>query len=219
MSMFNLGSPASAVPQDGLTRVIRRLEDLERRVREMNSQTVSTGTIQSTNFDGNASTGNPGTQGYGLDGPTGNAAIGSLFLRPGSITNAALLDPAEYFVVDQRNSGTFTVGNSSFLVQTVTVPAGFSRAYIHVSGVANLQSPTSATNVSCFIKSSPGAIQSDASSSTVPTGANGNAASNLAQSASGVSGTFTLSLWAGVSTSVPAFSCFASLTGLVVFLR
>jgi hypothetical protein len=41
----------------------------------------------------------------------------------------------------------------------------------------------------------------------------------LADGPTGLSGTFTLKLNCSVSVTVPSFSCYASLTGLVVFLR
>ncbi len=78
--MTAIGSPGWSVPQDGLTRLIRRIEDLERTVKELGPQTVNGGTIQSTNFDGVAKTNTVGTQGYGLDGPSGNAVFNNVTL-------------------------------------------------------------------------------------------------------------------------------------------
>ncbi len=144
------GNPGYSVPMDGLTQIVRRIEDLERSLRELRPQTVSTGTIQAPSFNGNVAAGNPGTAGYGLDGPSGNAAFGgniaiggtlnvtgsttiagSLVLPNASVNNAALVSPVSVSVADANVTGLSMPTTITALVSTtVTVPSGFSKALV-----------------------------------------------------------------------------------------
>jgi len=202
--------------QDPFTQLARRLEGLERSHREIQSLLVRSGTIQSPNFDGVAATNTLGTLGWALDGPSGNAVFNNIALRGGVIGADALA----HTIVDQRNSATFATAGADVLTQTITVPAGRTSALILVNGVANLQLPTSACSMSAYLKSSAGAIQSDASVTSIAASAFGNVGSTLASAPTGLTpgSTLTLSLHVAVSVTPPALSGYAAMTGLVLWL-
>lgn len=118
--------------QDGLTQLVRRVEDLERNQREMQSLLVRNGTFQSPNFDGVAATDTVGTLGYGLDGPTGNAVFNNIALRGGIIGNDALTAPVTADVGNNATTGGTCATGVTVTTATITftVPSGFSTAYV-----------------------------------------------------------------------------------------
>lgn len=106
-----------------LKEVYRRLHALE---------THAIGSMNSTGFDGNAALGLPGTVGWGLDGPTGNAVFNELVLRDGIIGDDALSHPVAFaaFAAGAQTFGLNTTTTSVYVSATVTVPSGYTSALV-----------------------------------------------------------------------------------------
>jgi hypothetical protein len=109
---------------------------LTARVKSLESRSQYTGTgmapnglggVQSTGFDGDLATGNAGTTGWALDADS--AALGKLYLRPGSIGNDSLTNPVDGKVGNVSASGfALTAGTFTELAgQNIVVPAGFTQ--------------------------------------------------------------------------------------------
>jgi len=117
---------------------IRRIEALERAVQQERQRNPFFGSgfhltgangIESDDFDGDLAAGNAGSRGWSLNSV--RAAIGELFLRPGSIGNDILTNPVEPKSAHD-DASTFSVGSAfgSILSVTIPVPTGFTRALI-----------------------------------------------------------------------------------------
>lgn len=125
-------------PWKSLRDEFRKLQD---QIRRMQAASPFFGTgfhpngnngIESDDFDGDLDAGNAGTKGWAFN--SARAAIGELFLRPGSVTNDALAQPVIPGAAN-RNSNTFalTPTFSEIVGVDVTVPAGCTSALINVS--------------------------------------------------------------------------------------
>jgi hypothetical protein len=96
---------------------------------------MNDGTIQSSNFDGDLDVPSVGTQGWAMGGPFGAAAIATLLLRPGSVTNDALTNPVTLGSNGQA-AAAFAVPTTStaIVTRTITVPVGYSQAIVMANG-------------------------------------------------------------------------------------
>lgn len=154
---------------------------------------------------------------------TGNTIIdGTLSLPNASVNDDALANPVSFVVVDTTGGADMPVGPAAdVLTQTIPVPAGFSKAFIQVTGTSGLiPNGSSPNNLGGYVYCSQDAIQSNEQTVAVAASAFGFTMSTLGMSASGLTGgTFTISQYAFTSASVPTSSAQHALAGLVVFLR
>ncbi|TPG12557.1 hypothetical protein [Pedococcus bigeumensis] len=97
--------------------------------------------MESDDFDGDLDAGDAGTKGWSLN--SARAAIGELFLRPGSITNDSLLQPVVPGVVNAVDTAFALVAASwtTLATQNVTVPAGCTQLLAHVTGMVFVVDP------------------------------------------------------------------------------
>jgi hypothetical protein len=88
------------------------------------------GELRSSGFDGDLAAGDAGSKGWAFNDE--RAAIGELFLRPGSISNESLTNPVDGKVGNVSATG-FALSPgvlTELAFQTIAVPAGFSQALL-----------------------------------------------------------------------------------------
>lgn len=138
-----------AVP-DGEDYIIRLIQDLQRKVAELESaRTLDRATItalaglgiRTGDFDG-TDFANPGTQGnyFGGDG----AVLNDLYLRPGSVGNDALTNPLRVDCLYSADHGfaLTTAGTTPLSSQTWQVPDGYTTCVVHITSRVFAYNPT-----------------------------------------------------------------------------
>lgn len=110
--------------------------------------TVS-GTWQSADFDGDLAAGNAGTKGWAFNSL--RAAIGELFLRPGSVTNDSLANPVLVEAIyDSRTAFALTTTMTNIRTKTLTVPPGFTKAAVSIVVRVFARNPNTAGGYDTF---------------------------------------------------------------------
>lgn len=140
--MTQPGTPGSQIPDSGVDdTLLRPMRDLERRIKALEATAQGTNgivvannsTIKSSPFDGDLVGQAAGTVGWGMDGDT--AIFNNLVLRGGIIGNDALTSPAD-FGANGQSGVAFGINAGATVVatQTITIPAGYSRAIVMAVG-------------------------------------------------------------------------------------
>lgn len=100
--------------------------------------------IESDDFDGDLDTGDAGSRGWAFNSI--RAAIGELFLRPGSLTNDSLASPVATAVA-HADASDFTLSPGASVAKataTVVVPTGYTRAMVTATAAVSAFNPNTA---------------------------------------------------------------------------
>lgn len=218
-------NPPQRELHDILNNLIDRMERLEASaVLAQSDGTIKVAAgeaIQSTDFDG-ALPSTAGTTGWALGGAGSNAIFNNIELRGGIIGDAALANPASFGWANADFSGlTFTTANLE-RDATITVPSGYTRALVMVTGTSGATaSATAIANlyVSCTIQGAGPAFVAH----QLPVNLAGSATRSFSASLTGLVGGGTVTVGAiGVidtNGTVVAGSCNLHVSAIAVFLR
>ena len=186
---------------------------------------TSDGGIESDDFDGNHSAGDAGTTGWAFNSL--RAAIGELFLRPGSVGNDALSNPTAFGFGGNSTTGfgVFT-GATAKTAISIPIPAGYTRALVHCTANASAKNPNASLDylyVAARIDL-PSTLfgQGGEAFAGVETLAWGNASASAAGSYTDIgTGSITLSCMVRANSATWAAqpANIANIDGTVVFLR
>jgi len=150
--------PGQFKPPNDESWMVRKLQELERTVQQLAAANVfgltgirpkdgGTDLDGFVNINGDATINGP-LEVNGESEFNGSLSInGPLNLQPGSIQNDALTNPVEFFAGFNDNDAlTITLSETNLCTFTVTIPDGFSRAFIVAYGSIGIMNPTGANS-------------------------------------------------------------------------
>lgn len=144
--------PGQFKPPGDESWMVRRLQDLERQVNELRSANVfgTTGLRPKdggTEFEGYVKVNGP-LEVNGDSDFNGSLSIhGPLNLQPGSIQNDALTNPIKFDAgVNDNDALTVTLAETTVCTYTLTVPDGFTQAFVSGFGSVGIMNPTGANS-------------------------------------------------------------------------
>lgn len=156
-----------------------------------------------------------GATGFNIDGTTGTPEFNDLILRGGIIGNDALSSPVVPAIVNATDfNNTFTGTMTAYLTHAVTVPTGFTQALVTTSATVVA---TTGSFVALNVKTTIDGADSD----IVETSDNLTAVAPVPFSflATGLSGSFNISVSAQAAGAMTASSGSVYLAATVLFLR